>query len=283
MKSFLTISLVAFGLMSQAQIQLPSLSPEGKIIQTIGYTHFTLRYERPAARGRKIIGNLVPFNKLWRTGAGKCTTIKFDQPSKINNQTVAPGIYALLTIPSASEWTIMLNSDTSKIYGDPSEYDLKKEVVRFSAKSHHSDRFYESLSLELDVTNNDAMLFLSWENTQVSFLLATNTYEIAEEKIQTALMKNPTDVQMLSSTAYYYEMNNRDLSKALEYIKRAMTQQDDWWYYRIAVDITVKLKDYPAASDLARKAVQFLQRTKPSEWQKIEETFQDDIKKYSTK
>src|SRR6267154_2765840 len=210
---FSSLVILTFSLTSLGQIQLPNFSPAGKIDQEIGYTHFTIRYGRPAARGRKIMGELVKYNKLWRTGAGKCTTVQFDQPVKINNQSVAPGIYVLLTIPSPHEWTVMLNSDTSKLYGDPSEYDPKNEITRFSVKPMRSDRFYESLSIELEVANNDAVLLLSWEHTQISFLLATNTYEMAEEKIRVALKKNPADVPVLSSIANFYEMNNRDLSK----------------------------------------------------------------------
>lgn len=276
---FLTITALSIRSAAIGQIQLPEFSPEAKVTQTVGYTHVALRYGRPAARGRKIMGELVSFDRLWRTGAGKCTTLQFDQPVSINGRPVAPGTYALLTIPSRTQWTVMLNSDTSKLYGDPSEYNLKNEIVRVSVKPNPTGRFYESLSLEMDVVNDDAVLFLSWENTQISLTLGTNTYAAAEERIQAALKVNPVDVPLLSSVAYYYEMNNRDLSRALDYITKAMKLKDDWWYYRTAVDIEVKLKNYTAATDLAEKGIQFLRRTKPPEWEKIEQTFEEDIRK----
>jgi tetratricopeptide (TPR) repeat protein len=279
MKLFLTISFMGFDLACLAQGKLPDLSPKGEIMQTVGYTHFVIRYERPAVRGRKIMGDLVSYNKLWRTGAGKCTTIQFDQPVKINNRSVAPGIYALLTIPSLNEWTVMLSSDTSKLYGDPSEYDLGKEIIRLSVKPRVSPRFYESLSIELDVADNDAILFLSWENTQISFVLGTNTYEVAEEKMRTALQLRPTDVDMLSSAAYFYEMNNRSLTKALEYVRKAMTIQEERWYYRLAVDILVKMKNYNEAIATAQQGISFLERTHPVEWEESVRDYQKDIAK----
>src|SRR5579872_5554238 len=101
MKPYLTFIILALELQSFGQVQFPNLSPEGRIYQEVGYTHFIIRYGRPAARGRKIMGDLVPFGKLWRTGAGKCSTIRFDQPVKINDQSIGRGNYALLTIPSA--------------------------------------------------------------------------------------------------------------------------------------------------------------------------------------
>ncbi len=281
MKPFLTLAILTLGVPVFSQIELPDLSPEGKIYQEIGYTHFHIRYGRPAVRGRRVMGELVPFNKLWRTGAGKCTTVQFDQPVKINNQLVAPGIYALLTIPSVNDWTVMLNSDTSRLYGDPSEYEIKNEAIRFSVEPNRSDRFYESLSLVMDVVDSNSILFLSWENTQISFSLTTNTYELAEERINNKLKGNPTDASLLSSAAYFYEMNNLDLSKALDYVKKAMTLQEDRWLYRLAVDIQVKMKNYQEAIFTAQKGISFLERTRPIEWETSVRDYKDDIKKIS--
>ena len=89
------------------------------MIEQVGYTSVKIRSGRPAARERKIMGELVPYGKLWRTGAGKCSTNAFDTPVEINGKTIPAGVYALVTIPRETEWTVMLNSDTSKIYGDP--------------------------------------------------------------------------------------------------------------------------------------------------------------------
>ena len=74
MKKIVLILLTACSLQAFCQMNLPEFSPEGKILQSIGYANFVLRYGRPAARGRKIFGELVPYGNLWRTGAGKCTT-----------------------------------------------------------------------------------------------------------------------------------------------------------------------------------------------------------------
>src|SRR5687768_15563232 len=81
---------------THAQLQIPEASPPGKVIQKIGFTTLELYYERPAARGRsekQIFGKLVPFGKVWRTGAGNCTTISFDTDVLINNQIIRKGKY----------------------------------------------------------------------------------------------------------------------------------------------------------------------------------------------
>ena len=94
----------------------PVLSPEGSIRQKVGITTISVVYERPAARGRTIFGDLVPYGKLWRTGAGNCTKIKVGDDVVINDKIVPTGTYSLFAIPDQNEWTIILNTDTT-LYG----------------------------------------------------------------------------------------------------------------------------------------------------------------------
>jgi tetratricopeptide (TPR) repeat protein len=282
MNLFFLMAFSVVGLTCYAQIQLPDFSPQGKIVQTIGYTHFFIHYERPAARGRKIFGDLVAFNKLWRTGAGKCTTIQFDQPVKFGSQIISAGIYALATIPSIKEWTILLNSDTSKIYGEDSDYDERNEVARLSLKPTTTSRFYESLTLDLDIADDNGVLYLSWEHTQVSIPIETNSGTMAENKIRLALANHPNDPQTLVSIAYYYEMNNKKISDAYSYVKRAMALQEDRWYYRLSFDLLVKMKNYKEAIATAEQCITFLERTHPTEWESSVEMYKSDIKKISS-
>lgn len=160
MKIFLlTLLLIFCKTTSHAQLNLPDLSPEGEILQQAGFTTIKIRYGRPAARGRKIMGDVVPYNSLWRTGAGRCSTISFDNDVFINNAKVSAGVYAILTIPGEKNWTVLFNSDTSKLYGDPREYDVKTEVIRFSVIPKKAGRFYESLTIDLDIVLYDAVLY----------------------------------------------------------------------------------------------------------------------------
>ena len=85
---------------AQAQIEYPVLSPGGHISQVVGFTTFTIRYERPLQRGRDIFGALVPHGKLWRAGAGHCTVISFDKDVVMNGKIIKQGAYSLFTIPA---------------------------------------------------------------------------------------------------------------------------------------------------------------------------------------
>lgn len=121
MRIYLFVITLMYFATSHAQLQIPEVSPPGKVIQKIGFTTLEVYYERPAARSRseeQIFGKLVPFGKactlgkVWRTWAGNCTTIFFSMDVIINNQTVRKGKYGLFTIPERKNWIIILNTDT---------------------------------------------------------------------------------------------------------------------------------------------------------------------------
>jgi tetratricopeptide (TPR) repeat protein len=265
---------------SFSQIPLPEISPQATLVEQVGYTKFSIRYGRPAARQRKIMGELVPYKKLWRTGAGKCTMIAFDHPVVINNKTIPAGAYALLTIPDEREWTVMLNSDTTKLYGDPSEYDLKTEVIAFKVIPRKSDRYYESLTLLLDIVKYDAVFYLTWENTQISFPIKTLSYETALSEITKSIKANPTDPERLSQAAWFYYMNNDDPQQMLVWIDKALESGDDRWLLRQRFDVLERMEKYDEAARAATRAITFLKTTKPISWEEGVRDYQERIQRW---
>lgn len=260
----LVLMLVSSGV--SAQVNFPELSPQSILNQTVGHTTFEIRYGRPAARQREIMGELVPYDRLWRTGAGKGTTISFDSAVVINGRTIPPGIYAFVTIPGAHEWTVLLNSDTSRIYGHPSEYDVSNEVVRLSAKPEKTNRFYESLSIDVDIIRYDAIVYVSWEHTQIHFKVSTGAHEKTVAEIKAAMERNPGDAALLAEASYYYSMNNLDYEQVLQWLDEAILLGGDRWVYHQKVDVLEKLRRYEEARKAAASSIAFLQRTKPVEW-----------------
>ncbi|HYF70195.1 MAG TPA: DUF2911 domain-containing protein [Ohtaekwangia sp.] len=251
----------------QAQLHLPELSPRSYLKQEVGYTNITISYGRPATRGRVVMGEVVPYNTLWRTGAGEGTQISFDRPVTIAGKKIPAGTYAFVTIPDRDQWTVLLNTDTSKIYGDPAEYDLKFEALRFSVTPQKSSRFYESLTIDLDITNYNADLYLSWENTQIHFPILTHTDEEALKHIALSLEKNPGNDEMYAAAAYYYFVNQKDPDQALQFINNALSIKEDRWYYLQKIDLLIRLKNHSEAIVLTEKTIEFLRRTKPIEWE----------------
>jgi tetratricopeptide (TPR) repeat protein len=263
----LTFLLLLITHASFAQWQLPELSPDGEVIQQVGHTMFNIHYGRPAARGRKIMNDLVPYKKLWRTGAGNGTTISFDREVIINNKPIPAGIYALVTIPDEKTWTVLLNTDTSKVYGDPSEYNTATEVTRFQVTPERTDRFYESLAMELDIVQGDAEFFLSWENTRIHFPIKTGSHKQAMEAISTALAQTPNDQELLAQASWYYYMSNESSEQALTWLNKALSLGQDRWVLRQKVDVLERMKRFDDARIAASEAIAFLKNNKPDAWE----------------
>ena len=168
---FLFSLFVLFLGFNTLQAQNRAASPASKVEQKVGLTDITVEYSRPGAKDRTIFATdgLVPFGKIWRTGANAATKITFSDDVKIEGKPLVKGSYALLTIPSGDEWTIHFytygesgwNTYTSK---DP---DLVVKVKPFMV-DHHVETFLITSS---DLRDNSATLLLVWEKTRVPMKL----------------------------------------------------------------------------------------------------------------
>lgn len=242
-----------------SQTIFPSLSPKGSVVQTIGFTTISVDYERPAARGRKVFGELVKYGSLWRTGAGNCTRIKFSKAVMIDNKNIKQGTYSIFTIPGTNEWTVILNKDTT-LYGI-NAYDAAKDIIRFKVKPQSTGRFYESLTIDIDVVPNDAVVYVSWENTQISFPVKTESDNVVNDFIQQHLLTNRSrDSDQYAAAAEYYYFLNTDLDLALVLIDKAIAMKNESWYYRQKVDILELQKKYKEAIDAATLAISIDQK-----------------------
>ena len=121
-------------------------------------------YSSPAVKNRAIWGDLVPYGKVWRTGANEATTISFQDSVTIGDQRVSPGKYALFTIPNEKEWTIILNAVWDQ-WGSYN-YDESKDVIRFTAKSNKTKEIAERFEIEV---NKIGEVVIRWEYLEVEF------------------------------------------------------------------------------------------------------------------
>jgi hypothetical protein len=148
-----------------AQFQAPQPSSSATFTQRIGLTDVSVSYSRPSMKGRTIWGDLVPFDKPWRTGANQATTVTFSDDVTVEGQTLAAGTYALVTIPGKTEWTVLFNKD-SKLWFE-TQYDPAKDVLRVKAKPVSSD-LTETFTLRfLSVATDSAVLAIEWEKVRV--------------------------------------------------------------------------------------------------------------------
>jgi Protein of unknown function (DUF2911)/Protein of unknown function (DUF3347) len=196
MKKLMIINLLCL-LILPISAQKPALTTEAAFTQQFGGSEIQVSYARPSARGRKIFGGLVPFDTVWRTGANDCTTLKFKEDVIIGDKKMPAGKFALFTIPSKDEWTIILNTDTT-LHGSMG-YSMTKDLHRFKVKSVKSDRFYETFTIEINdfTPQGAAFLNLMWENTMVQILLKSPLFEqlVVESKPVVTPAPEPKMVQ----------------------------------------------------------------------------------------
>jgi Protein of unknown function (DUF2911) len=276
----LVLVLVTFYTAS-AQLKIPEASPSGSVIQKIGFTTIEVYYERPAARGRsekQIFGKLVPFGKVWRTGAGNCTTISFDTDVVINNQTVKKGKYALFTIPEKDNWIVILNTDTLA-YG-AYNYDKAKDIIRIEVKALHSNRYYEALTIDIDFIPNDARVYISWINTQISFDISTGLDNQILSFIRENLILHDSDNPKLYELAIiYYLWHQQDRTQLMKFIDRGIELKNDrlWYYWK--VQELIKDKRYVEAKTAAGSAINIIRNSNETPERKIEliKDFEDYI------
>ncbi len=138
---------------------------------TIGSATININYHSPAVRERIIWGGLVSYGNVWVTGAHSATTIEVNKDFIVGGKTIPSGKYALFTIPSKDEWTIIINKNWDQHLAD--EYDEKDDIVRVKAKPAITTAITERLKYEIEsVTANTGNIVISWEKIRVSFQIA---------------------------------------------------------------------------------------------------------------
>ena len=215
------------------KLKTPTLSPFSKISQEIGLTEMSLEYSRPSAKGRIIFDGLVPYNKIWRTGANTSTKITFIESVHIGGKSIQPGTYALFTIPGKEVWTIIIHSNIKlrSLAGDA--YNQADDVFRFNIKPEKINHYVETFTLQFsELQTNSFYLQLVWENTLINIPIEVEVDKKIEEQM-TEFMKNPNNIphRTYFEAAQYYLNNNKDLDEALMFIDAALEKSSENFRY----------------------------------------------------
>jgi hypothetical protein len=264
----------------EAQVKTPQASPKSTLTQVVGLTNVEVVYSRPSAKGRDVFNNLVPFGKLWRTGANENTTITFSDDVVIDGKTLAKGKYALYTTPRADNWEIIFYSNTNN-WGNPETWDETKVALKTSVKSEHLNKFVESFTVGINnLDNSFANLELSWENTIVTIKFEVPTEKTTMASIDKALA-GPTAGDYYSSAQYFFQSNG-DLTKSLVYINKALDMSKDkpFFYYRLKSLIQAKQGDKDGAIETAKLSLAAAEVAKNQDYIKMNK---DSIADWSKK
>jgi len=162
----LLILLLAFSFNQSLMAQEKRASPLIEKTENVDNVEVKIQYGETSMKGREIFGNLVPYGKVWRTGANEATVIEFNKDVKLNGQLVKAGKYSLFTVPNEGKWTIIINSIWEQ-WG-AYNYDENKDILRFEVDSKKAEK-HEKLNIHL---SKEGSFQLIWEETSVGFTIS---------------------------------------------------------------------------------------------------------------
>lgn len=215
----------------QAQIEAPQPSPSQKTVQKVGLTDVTLEYSRPSMRGRAVYGNLVPFDKIWRTGANANTIISFSDDVEIGKTLVKAGTYSIFTKPGASNWDVYFYTDTNN-WGAPEKWDDSKVAAKVNVPTQPMNMEVETFTISFDDLKNDsATLGILWGKTYVGVPI-----NFVTDKIMTAtidrVMNGPGAGDYYAAAVYYFQAD-KDIQQAKEWIDKALSMNKKPAFYQV--------------------------------------------------
>jgi len=274
----IALLLVAFvaSFSVQAQIAAPQPSPLGKVMQRVGLTDVTLEYSRPSMRGRAVFGNLVPYDKVWRTGANQNSMITFSTDATVDGQTLKAGSYAIFTKPGTTSWEVYFYTDTNN-WGTPQQWDETKVAAKTTVPTAAMDMPVETFTMTIDdITNNGANLGIIWENTYVGVPFTVPAKEMTLKSIET-VMAGPSANDYFSAASFYQD-EGMDLQKAKEWIDKAVAMNDKaYWMMRRQSLIYAALGDKKGAIAAAKKSLAAAKAANNADYVKMNE---DSLKEW---
>ena len=263
LRSLLAASLLipASAFAQESQIQFPQASQRQYFKQRVGLTDVEVDYSRPNKNNREIFGELVPYGKVWRTGANATTKIKFSDAVKLGDKEVPAGEYVLFTIPTANEWTVILYKDTK--VQSAGDYKQENDAARITAKPSKQANAMETFTIEVsDVKGASAMLNVAWDTTRVSVPLTTDDIEQVSAQLDTLAKSNTApDARIAYQAASFYYDNNKDINQAAKWIDQALEKNQDAYFMHFRrAQIQQKLGNKKEAAASAQKTVELLKK-----------------------
>jgi hypothetical protein len=254
--TFLSLCLLVSSISLNAQIKTPQPSPTMKMETMIGLTEVTIEYSRPSMKERTIFAadGLVPFGETWRTGANASTKISFSTDVTVEGKEVKAGKYAVYAVPGKTSWDIILYKNTTH-WGVPREWIAADEVARVSVPAKSSGMTVETFTI-MPMNNkiNSAQIAMMWDKTVAAFTVSSDVDKSVMKDIDRA-MAGTSRGDYYTAARYFYD-NDKDMTKALEWIKMANKKDAKFWQLRLQSLIEAKMGDKKSAIASAMKSME---------------------------
>lgn len=276
MKKLLTIVAIALCSSTMAQtLNTPAPSSTQTIKQNFGLGSIELSYSRPNLKGRTAIGDLVPFGKVWRTGANSATTLNFSDDVVIGGKTIAAGKYGLVTIPGKESWIIIITKQLDVT--SPSAYKEENDVVRVNAKPSTTKEKTETFAMQFgNIKSSSCDLMLTWENTSVALPISADVDSKVMKQIENIMTK---DNLPYFNAAMYYMDNGKDLNQALTWFnKAAESNPSAYWVQYQRANCLVKLGKKAEAITASTKSLELATTAKNPDYVKLNEDLLKSLK-----
>lgn len=252
---FSLLLLTSSTLMSQ--INKPSLSPRIVTEQKVGLANVTLDYGQPNKQGRQVFGGLIPYGRLWRTGANASTKVTIDREVSLAGNLVPAGTYGLYSIPGKKEWTIILHKN-SGLWG-AGGYDQANDLLRFTTPAIELKDTRETFAIYFENFNtNGGDMVIAWENAKVAIPLFVDSdaaiFQEIEEKITKAT--EAVKAQTYFDAAQFYLLKKVKLDLAKEWFDQAIEMRPAaFWYVYYRAELAYELGDLATAKALTEKCL----------------------------
>ncbi len=247
-----------------SQVVTPPISPIAKISQQVGLTNIEIEYSRPSVKSRKIFGGVVPYDKIWRTGANKNTIISFDKDVSFSGNIVKKGKYSIYTIPSESGWRLILYDEIENS-GMPENWDENKIILDVLGQSYDLPFSIETFEITIsNITQNSALLTLNWENQITVFPFDVFTKKEVLASINKVLSSGNATTWDYHNAALYYYQNNLDKNKSKMWFDKSLSMRGGkfpFWVYAYKAQIYNRYGDKKEALKAAEKSLEMAKKT----------------------
>lgn len=277
MKKIIITTIAVFTLLiADAQLKTPAPSPTQTIKQDFALSSIELSYSRPGMKGRKIFGDLVPFEKIWRTGANTATTLTFGEEVIIGGVKVKAGKYGLLSIPDKKNWTLIITKQLDVT--SPDAYKQDQDVVRVEAKTMNMVESLESFTMQFaNVKPNSCELHIMWDKTAVALPITADVEAKVMAQIDQMMNK---DTRPYYNAAMYYMDNGKDLNQALSWFDKAVEMQPTaFWMHHQRANCLAKLGKKDEAKASAEKSMALAKEQKNNDYVKLNEKLLAELNK----
>ena len=252
---------------ANAQIKTPAPSPTQSLKQDFGISSVELVYSRPGIKGRKIFGDLVPWNAVWRTGANSATRIKFNDDVTFGGQPLKAGEYALYTVPKENEWEIIINKGSAN-WG--TDYKIEDDIFRVTVRPMKLNETVETFTMQFaNVKPTSTDLQIMWDKTAVAVPITTDIDKKVMAQIDNLINK---DSRPYFQSAMYYMETGKDLNQALQWFNKAIEQNPTGFYiYYQKANTLAKLGRKDEARATAQKSIALAREQKNDDYVRLNE------------